>query len=265
MQKLIRLPQRSPLASQMLVIGALLHRELAMRSGRFNFGLVWMLIEPLLGVLIIGVLLGFLASRSVPQIPYPFFVLQGMLQLQLFKGCVSSGTNAMNKASGLLSYPNVKPLDIFLARFIFEFLEALVSCVVFCVVSAWMGVEFSLGSLDKLLFCYLITALCGSGFGLICGIVAQFFADIQKIVMVILRPLLFLSCVLHPLHALPRSLQSVLLYNPLVHCIELSRQALFPFYTTGDCNFYYPAVFGLVVMSSGLCFYRLKRHAMNAE
>ena len=126
-----------------------------------------MLLEPLLSVLIIGFLIGSFGGRAVPEIPYPFFVLNGKLLLNLFTGPLNSSINAMKANKGLLIYPNVRALDPFIARFVYELMTTLFSFSVFCVVGMWIGIDVSLGHLDTLAACYLITWLMGCGLGLI--------------------------------------------------------------------------------------------------
>ena len=97
--------------------------------------------------------------------------------------------------------------------------------------------------------CFLLTWLLGCGFGLIFGVAATYFNDTEKIVNVLQRPLLFVCAVLHPTHALPESAQNILLYNPVVHTIELSRKTLFPYYHAGNVNLLYPTLIAMVFFS----------------
>ena len=261
----IPLPKHPPWLSQILVIRALLARETATRFGKYKFGLFWMLLEPLLSVIIIGIIIGGIAERSVPEIPYPFFLLQGMLLLKLFTGSMSCGLNAINANQGLLVYPAVKPLDPFLARFIFELLTTCFSFLVFCAIGMWLGVEVSLGYLHVLAGCYLLTWLAGCGFGLIFGVAAAYYPEAEKVASVLQRPLLFISAVLFPTAKLPGSAQEALLYNPLVHTIELGRQALFPHYASGDANLLYPAIFAVVSIAMGFTLFHNHRNFMTQK
>src|SRR6478672_9017278 len=123
----IPIPRHSPWTSQVLVIRALFQREVTTRFGEYQLGFIWMLLEPLLSVIVIGLLLGSLAGRAVPEIPYPFFVLNGKLLLNLFTGPLNSSINATKANKGLLIYPNVRALDPFIARFVYELLTTLFS------------------------------------------------------------------------------------------------------------------------------------------
>ena len=207
----------------------------------------------MLGTLVLGVLVGGFTQRAAPEIPYPFFLLHGLLLLSTFSSPMSAGMNALSSNTGLLVYPAVKPIDPFIARLLLALVMTLVSMTLFSVIGMWMGVDLYLGKLDVLLACYLLAWLCGSGLGLIFGVAAAHFKEVEKIVPVIKRPLLFVSAVLYPLSIIPESGRKYLLFNPLIHMIETGRQALFPNYPlVPEVNLYYPTCFTLVVLSFGL-------------
>jgi capsular polysaccharide transport system permease protein len=261
----IPIPKHSPWISQYLVIRALLNREVATRFGEYKLGFFWMLFEPLLGVIVIGMVIGTIAQRSVPEIPYPFFLLNGMLMLKLFNGPMTSAINAIGKNQGLLVYPAVKPLDTFLARFLFDLLTTVFSFILFCAIGMWMGIQVSLGSLHVLAAGYLLTWLTGCSFGLIFGVAAAHYKEVDKIVPVLQRPLLFVSAVLYPTAQLPASSQRALFLNPLVHNIELSRKALFPHYSVDGANFLYPTVFLIIAMSIGVTMFHNNRNFLTQQ
>jgi len=261
MSQPIPIPKRSPWLTQLLVLNALLRREVSTRFGEYKLGFFWMLFEPLLGVVVIGVLIGSLAGRSVPQIPYPFFLLNGMLLIRLFTGPLNTGINAIGSNQGLLVYPSVRPLDTFLARFLFELLTTFFSFGLFCIAGMWYGVDLSLARLDVVLASYLLVWL--NGCGLIFGVASSYHSEVDKVMLILQRPLLFVSAVLFPLTGMPASAQKMLLWNPVVHGIELSRNALFPHYPPGDSNLLYPAVTAIITVSLGLTFFHGARHHLS--
>jgi capsular polysaccharide transport system permease protein len=263
MHQPITIPKRSPWTSQVLVLRALLRRVVVSRFGEYRLGFVWMLLEPLLGTIMVGLLLGSLVQRTVPEIPYAFFLLQGFLLLKLFTSPMRSGMNAVNANQALLVYPTVKPLDPIIARYLYDLLSVLFSMSLFVVVGMWIGVSVSLANLHLLLYCYLLTWLTGSGFGLIFGVAVAHYNEIEKIFGVIQRPLVFVSAVLIPLNALPHSTQKYLLYNPLVHTIELSRNSLFPFYDASAVNLTYPTIFSIITLAFGLVLFQNNRNFLS--
>jgi capsular polysaccharide transport system permease protein len=259
----VPIPSHSKWKTQILVIQALLKREIATRFGKYRLGFLWMLFEPVLGVLVLGLIIGPIAQRSVPEIPYVFFLLNGFLLLQLFTNAMNMSVDAINANQGLLVYPSVQIIDPLLARFIFGLITTMFSFALFCVISMWLGVSMSLDNLHIILTAYLITWVCGCGFGLIFGIAAVQYRETEKVIKVIQRPLLFVSAVLHPINVMPTEAREWILYNPLVHTIELSRNALFPFYRVEGANLLYPSIFAIVVFAIGITYFRNHRHLLS--
>lgn len=261
----IPLPKHSPLASQILVIRALFQREITTRFGQYRLGFIWMLMEPLLSVLVIGVVLGPVMGSSMTEMPFAFFVLNGKLLLNLFTGPIDSGMQALKSNKGLLIYPNVRPLDPFLARYFYELITTLFAFVVFTLVAMLLGVQISLSHFHTLAGCYLITWLMGCGIGLIIAVASAHYNELEKVVDVITAPLIFISAVMFSISHIPPLYQKYLLWNPLVHPIEQARKALFPFYHAGDTGLYYPFVVAIVTLSLGLVLFHANRDFMTQQ
>ena len=261
----VKIPAHSPWTNQRLVIGALLHREAITRFGQYKMGALWFITEPLVGVIVIGLLLGPIIGRTAPDMPYAFFVLNGLTLLQCFTGPMMSGMGAITSNLGLLVFPKVQPLDLLLARFLFDLTTSLFSFTLFCLVGMWFGVQLSLGFLHILLATFLITWLLGSGLGMIMSVASSEFPSVEKAIAFLRRPLIFVSCVLHPLVTVPNYAQKILLFNPLVHTIELSRKSLFPFYHVAGVNLLYPTSIAVVVFAFGICLFHNHRHLLSQK
>ncbi|MES2997119.1 MAG: ABC transporter permease [Verrucomicrobiota bacterium] len=255
MQKLVSIPTRSPWVTFLLVLRALMLRQMATRFGAYKLGFFWMIFEPLVSVIVVGIVIGGIAGRTVPEIPYPFFLLLGFLMLKLVSGPMSTGVGVITANRGLLVYSSVRPLDVFIARFLFDLFTTLLAFVIFCIAGMWMGIEVSLQNLHIVLASFVIIWFVGCGVGLILGLAVLRFNDLDKLVPVLNRPLVFVSAVLFPLDTLPESIQKILLYNPLVHTIEISRTALFPNYVEHGANLAYPSVVAVILLAIGLAYY----------
>jgi len=256
----IRIKEQSPWKSQALVIKALLGRELITRTGKYKLGALWILLDPLLSVIVLGLILGPFLGRSSGEIPYAFFLLCGFMLLQMFTGQLTAGINAISANQGLLVFKKVQPIDPFIARFIFQLFANTLALIIFCLVAYWLGIVISLDQLPVVAACIILTWVIGAGLGLHAGIVCQRFNELEKVIAYVQRPLLFLSCVIIPLDVIPPEYRVYLLYNPLVHTIESMRMALFPSYITESVNLYYPAAWAIAACTLGLVTYRNNRH-----
>lgn len=256
----IRIQKHSALKTQGFVLKALFKRELVTRFGKYKMGAIWMLVDPLVSVIILGLILGPFLGRSSGDIPYPFFLLCGFMMLGLLMGPINSSGTAMSANQGLLVFRQVQPFDAFVSRFLFELFTTSIAFFVFCLIGWWLGVQVSPHKIFTLLACVLITWLIGCGLGLVLGITSFKITELEKVIKYIQRPLIFISAVLYPISAIPSEYRGYLLLNPLVHTVECARTCLFSNYEANDVNLTYPAIFALVSLSLGMMVYRNNRH-----
>jgi capsular polysaccharide transport system permease protein len=259
----VQIPTNSAWTNQRLVLAALLHREAVTRFGKYKLGVLWLLVEPLTSVIVLGLVLGPIVGRTAPDMPYAFFLLNGMILFEMITAAMTSAMGAISSNQGLLVFPKVQPLDLLLARFLFSLFSALFSFLTFCLVGMWAGISLSLGALQVLAACFLITWLIGCGVGLILAVTSAYFESVEKIYAFVRRPLIFVSCVLYPLYGLPDIAKKIVLYNPLVHTIELSRKALFPLYHVSDINLLYPTMCAIGVLAIGVPLFHHHRHNLS--
>lgn len=255
-----RIKNHSALKTQGFVIKALFKRQMITRFGKYKLGAVWMLVDPLMSVIVLGIILGPLIGRSSGEIPYPFFLLCGFMQLMLITNTMNSSASAITSNQGLLVFRQVQPFDAFASRFLFELLSISFSLLVFCIIGAWIGISIAADQLIAFVGCILISWLIGCGLGLILGIASLKISELEKIVTYAQRPLLFMSAIIYPISAIPSQFRDVLLWNPLVHTVEYSRTCLFHEYNAPDVNMLYPAFVALICLALGMMSYRKNRH-----
>ena len=255
-----RIKKHSAFKTQGFVIRALFKRQMITRFGKYKLGAIWMLIDPLMSVIVLGIILGPILGRSSGEIPYPFFLLCGFMQLMLVTNTMNSSANALTSNQGLLVFRQVQPFDAFASRFLFELFSISSSLIVFCIIGAWAGIPIASDQLIAFVGCILISWMLGCGLGLILGISSLKVSELEKVVTYAQRPLLFISAILYPISAIPSQYREYLLWNPLVHTVEYSRNCLFHEYNAANVNMLYPAFFALICLSLGMVTYRNNRH-----
>jgi capsular polysaccharide transport system permease protein len=261
MIKPLSIPRNSLLKSKYLLIAALIQKQLAVQSYKSELGLVWVLMEPISQALVFGFFMGvLLKARTVPDIPFLFFLLIGFQMLNIFNDAMSSGMTAIGKGRQYMSYYTVGTMDVFLSNILYDFLTNIFATIVFVIAAIWWGVEVSLGSLHILFFCYIIVWLLGSACGLSLGTLTQRSTVAKKIVSIARRPLLMVSCVFSPFAWLSPFLAEYFYWNPIAHCIEWARKSLFPHYHVADLNLAYPTAITVIAMATGIGIYFRHRH-----
>jgi len=159
----LRIKKYSALQTQFFVIKALFKRQMITRFGKYKLGAIWMLLDPLFSVIVLGIILGPLIGRSSGTIPYSFFLLCGFMLLRLITGPIKVSNQAISSNAGLLVFRQVQPLDVFVSRYLFEICSTGLAFFIFCIIGAWVGIGISVQHVFSLILCLLITWLLGCG------------------------------------------------------------------------------------------------------
>ena len=102
---------------------------------------------------------------------------------------------------------------------------------------------------------FLLMATLGLSMSIFCMLGSHYSPNFKSIYPWINRILFFTSGTVLSVSSLPQNVRNILYYNPLLHCIELSRHALSFDYQAKGVNLGYPAAFSLVFLSLALWCY----------
>ncbi|MDF7650580.1 ABC transporter permease [Erwiniaceae bacterium L1_54_3] len=253
---------RSGFEVQQAAVKALFLREIRTRFGKFRLGYFWAILEPSAHLLVLLGIFGFIMHRTMPDISFPVFLLNGIIPYFIFSNITNRSVGAIEANQGLFNYRPVKPIDTIIAR---ALLETVIYAAVYILlmVVVWMAGEyFKITNLLQLVATWGLLILFSCGIGLIFMVVGRTFAETQKFLPILLKPLYFISCIMFPLHSIPTDYWPYLLWNPLVHAVELSREAVMPGYMSEGVSLSYLAICTLVTVFAGLALYRNREEAM---
>jgi len=205
------------------VIWALIMREARTRYGRSDLGYAWAIIDPLIEFSLLMVLFTAFGRVSPIAVSLPAFLISGLMPFHLFRDCMSRGSTAASANAALLTYPQVKVMDVVAARVLLETATFLVVYVsfVFVIVFA-VGDQFS-AFVDEPR--KMIPAFLGLFyFGFCCAV---FSSSMNRLTPIwgsiwgyLSRPLWFLSGVFFTLSHLPNNARRYMTYNPVAHVLE---------------------------------------------
>lgn len=248
------------LMAQMRVVHALALRETRTRFGQNKLGYVWALLEPLFWI---GTFAGLfeIAGRGTPSgmavVP---FLATGVVTYELVMKTANKGSQAINGNKALLFYPQVHTLDLILAR---GALELATYGIVFVLIIAGWAFTVPHVRVDDLLTVVnglLLAGLLGMGLGLVlCGL-NVLSPTVERIRGPLFRPLFWVSGLFFTAESLPKQVRDVLLYNPILHCIEFVRSGFFPDYHARHADAGYVAMWILGLFFFGLTLERRVRH-----
>lgn len=239
---------------QKRTVFALYFRELLTRFGKYNLGILWAILQPMTHVVLLS-LIFFAASRNTYHIDYPIFVMTGILPWLLFKNVITRSLNAVSANAGLFFYRNVKPIDTIIARAILELNVHIYVSLVLLFLFYLFGFKIGFDNFPLYVVTILVLFFFSLGLGLLFAVMSAYSDEVHKIVSMIFRPMYFVSGIFFSISIVPEPTKSILLYNPVIHAIELVRKGFDSSFDSGYADFKYLSLCALFTLGVGLFYY----------
>ena len=238
------------------VVSALFLREIQTRFGTKKGGYFWALFDAMLMVLVFAGLKSMIADKAMPGIDFPVFLASGFLAFFMFKNIVSGLMGAFSANAALFNYRQVKPFDTLVSRFLIEILISTMATLAFVAIGLYFDFNIAIENFTMVMMAVMWLAIFAFGFGLFSAVLATFFENYAKIVNVIMTPLLFVSALMYTVDSLPPMLREIILYNPLVHFIEMIHGNYFVTLSTEYVDYSYMFYWTFLPLFAGLYLYR---------
>ena len=261
-----RLPGRADLRrtqprrrlAMMRAVVALMLREMATTYGRSPGGYLWAILEPAGGIALLSLVFS-VAFHSPPLgISFPMFYATGMLPFLMFNDISGKLATALLFSKQLLAYPSVTYIDALLARFVLNLLTHLmVAYLVFAGIMLAMETRV-VPDYPTIVLAFALTAWLALGVGVLNAFLFTRFPVWQRAWSVIMRPMFIISGVFMLPDVIPQPWRDYILFNPLVHVIDLMRRGFYPSYDAPLFSGVYVLGTGAILLALGLLF--LKRY-----
>ncbi|MBD3795987.1 MAG: ABC transporter permease [Epsilonproteobacteria bacterium] len=237
------------------VVIALFLREVQTRFGTKRMGYFWAIFDAMLMVLIFAGLKAAIAEKSMPSIDFPVFLASGFLAFFLWKNIVSKSMSAFSANQALFAYRQVKPFDTIVARVVLEILVSTMATLVFIAIGWYFEFDIAVKDFNMVILAVLWLCVFGFGLGLMSAVFSYFYETFGKIMNIIMTPLLFVSALMYTVDSLPPVLREIILYNPLVHFIEMIHGYYFHTLDTRYVSYEYMLYWTILPLFIGLFFY----------
>ena len=249
---------RSSFEIQKAVVFALFVRELKTRFGKYRLGYVWALLEPVAHVVVLSIIWSAMGRSDFSGIPVPMFLMTGLVPYLFFQKTVMQCMSSIEANRGLFNYRQVRPIDPVLSRVFLESIIHFVSYMVLLFIAGWfLEYDVSVHDLLRLILINALLFMMAFGVGLTLSVYGTIFPEIMKLVpMLIFRPMYFLSGILFPLFLVPSHYREWLLWNPVLHVIELNHVFFFRGFESPHVSMLFVALFALVSITFGMLSYR---------
>jgi capsular polysaccharide transport system permease protein len=223
------LSPRKPLQIFKAVQYALFFRELGMKTSIGRLGFFWLFFEPFAQVSFFIFIRVVLMGRGVDSnFDYAVFMAVGFIAFNMFKSILSGATGAFSANKGLFNYKQVKPIDTILGRVLLQVFITSIIVIIFLFLGFILGYSIEAENILLVVMGYIWLLTFSFSVGLVVAVGNTFYTGIGKTVSIVSFGLLIFSAVFFPLISLPTVAQDILLYNPLVHFMEMIHGAYIP-------------------------------------
>jgi capsular polysaccharide transport system permease protein len=236
------------LRSEARVISALMIREAMTRYGHKDLGFFWLMGDQLIltaGVIVMWSVTGLERGHgSVGVVP---MAVTGYGFIQLWRHIVGHSSQAIRHNSHLLYHQQIKVLDILLANGLLETIGIVSAFLIAYIPLSLYGALYPIHD-PLLLFCgFAFTGWFSFAVGLIIAGITELNEAASRVVAPLLYITLPFTGLFFMVYWLPNQYQDLILWSPLVNCIEMIRGGIVPPYL----KTYYSAGY-LVVWCVGL-------------
>lgn len=211
------------------ILRALAVRDLKIRYAQTALGVLWGILQPLLGLAAVFLLFFRLAGIQTGSTPYLAFALSGLIIWNFFYYIVTQSSSSLINMQAMIRKIYFPKLSIPLSKVIVALVDLAIGLVLLFVTLVYFHV--SLSGIWLILPIAVITAIGALGTGLFISAVSLQYRDLQQIIPFLLQILFFLTPVAYPAALLdklvPASLQYLTYLNPLTGILELWRGFLF--------------------------------------
>lgn len=250
---------------QVRVIGALMLRELTTRFGRENIGFLWIMAEPLLFAVLVGLLWRAWKGPYEYGLEIVAFVVTGYIPLVLFRSSVSRAVNSFTANGSLMYHRQVKVLDIILVRFLIEFIGHMMSYLFIALILGFFGWFPWPYDFGYLLLGWLYYSLFVLSVSLVIAPLSEMSEIMEKFIPVTTYLMVPFSGTFYLVGALSPLAAKFVLFSPPVHGMEMMRYGVFGPSINPQFDYVYPLMFCLPCMALGLLLCRIVRKRLVVE
>lgn len=199
-------------------------RDIKIKYKQTLLGIVWVLFQPLVTAGIFSIFFGKIANIPSGDLPYPLFVLIGMVIWIFFSSGLTSSSQSLITNEGIIKKVYIPRIILPLSAIIttgVDFLISSVMVVVFLLISGYAPPTSSIIIFPLLVLILVQTIL---GIGLLTSAINVKYRDVRYILPFFIQLSLFFSPILYPADVIYDYRKWFLIINPMTAVVENTRR-----------------------------------------
>lgn len=221
------------------VVWALMLREIHTIHGGTVLGYLWVIINSAFGVGVFWALRAFFGFRPPHGMSAPAFLIIGFCFWKIFSGIVQKSLAAVSGNRALLTFPQVTPLDLLLARTLILLATEIIVGGLLLGLSLLMGYPIGPVNWGGLMIAMVYIGGLSFSMGAFLTNMRLFIPPLDKVIPMVMRILFFCSGVFFSVDRMPYMARDILKWNPVLQLIELGRNSLAQSYVVYSVDMQY--------------------------
>lgn len=220
-----RIPDLSEIWSHRHMIYQLVGRDFKSRYTQSIFGVLWVIVAPIMTMLVYTFVFGRIASVPSYDIPYPIFNFSALVPWQFFIRSLSLGSKSIINNQQLITDVYIPRIIVPIVTISSGFIDMLISFGVFLILMLLFGMSPAITTPLLLVFLLQLVVL-SVGISLLLSTLQVRFRDISPLVGFATPLLVFLSPVAYPTEIVDGSFSWLYALNPMVGILDGWRWAI---------------------------------------
>ena len=247
---------RLGLRNQGNVILALMFKDFRTRASSGRLGLVWVILDPVTKILLLSMLWWLGGRTEISGVHVALFIAVAVVPFTIVSRSISGISSSITANQAYYNYPQVKPIDALIARFVLDTTILIIGAAMIFFVLAWyFELHLNLWNILPIIGILMITIVLGFGIALFNGTYGCLYDGYTKSASFLSRPLLFVSAIFYTPNDLPAEARYYLSWNPIAQLVEYARYyalgtRLFP-----EASLLYPVLVALIALFMGFIAY----------
>lgn len=209
-------------------------RDIKVKYAQTWLGIGWSLLQPLTAMVVFSFFFSYVLKWKTGDIPFPLYVLSGLLGWNFFSYIVHAGSSSIQESSSLIKriyFPkSILPLS--------KVIVALTELVISLFILIPLLVYFNIGISWKVIFVPLVllfNAICGLSLVFWVAAFAYRKRDLFHLLPFVVYFGIWVTPIFFEVSILPKQVQGLVKLNPMTTVVELWRWVFFQ-HTTLDLN-----------------------------
>lgn len=236
-------------------------RDIKVKYKQTILGFLWAILQPFITMLVFTFFFGKMLQSSTLNMPYPVFVLSGLLMWNIFSSGVVNAGNSMIHNSNIIKKIYFPRLIIPLSAVLVSVFDFLMAFLIFLIVMIYFNIYSNLDihwiSFILLLpVCIIISCIASFGVGTLLAALNIKYRDFRYLIPFMIQTLLFVTPVIYPLNIVePAYLKQILAINPMYAAIEILRGSMTGIFPNVELILI-SIISSLVLLLVGIFFFR---------